>query len=138
MSENQERINSCKKKMPVKANEDVEMEDLEIYGEPLDVSMLSEGRMAIDPLQNQIYQDYHDIEKEASSFEINPLSVKDARFFFHNFEFSDTLKSQFLSVMDFAGNNAKTYTLFFCANADNPQERSIGFMLHYSDLGKVF
>lgn len=73
-----------KKKFEQPANEEVPMEGLEMVGDPLEVSMLSESRMDNNALQNPLYKGYHSgIADEASSLDINPMSVKDALYFFH-------------------------------------------------------
>lgn len=82
--EEYERIEVYKKKFTNTESDDVPMEGLEVVGDPLEVSMLSESCMDANPLQNPLYKGYHcGIADEASSLDINPLSVKDALYFFH-------------------------------------------------------
>lgn len=54
---------------------------------------------------------------------------------FLSFELSDTIKSQLHDAMGFStgSKRPKTYALNFFANADDQQERTVGFMIRYVD-----
>jgi len=129
-----DRVAAFKTKFAHHSGEEANMDGVEMVGDPLEVSMLSPSRMEADMLNGVVHHGFHcGIEDESSSFDLNPLAVSDARYFFHSLELSDTVKNQLYSAMEFTEKAPKSYTLIFFANANDPQEHTIGFVIRYVD-----
>ncbi|KAI6237251.1 hypothetical protein M3Y95_00245500 [Aphelenchoides besseyi] len=117
---------------PMPINEDVQMEGLEIVGEPLEVSMLDEEEMKkIGEFECRNYR--IGIADETAPTDINPLPSRTAIDAIQNFQNSDQLRYVFRQKMGFGEKEPKNFSINFFANADNHPERTTVLTIRNTD-----